>query len=133
MLQNDWAGYIGDFYRLEPERQKEFLSNQGFHSFHDLLAHIVGWWEEGLRIIHGILDSPSFTWEARDVDVFNAELTQKYSTWSDDDLFTHYENLRLALIDLAGRLPEDAFLHEDIEGWLADDVVRHYDEHPIPG
>jgi hypothetical protein len=133
MLQNDWAGYIDDFQRLEPEKQKEFLSKQGFENFHDLLAHIIGWWEEGARIINGILDSPSFTWQDHDVDAFNRELTQKFSAWSDDDLFKHYEGLRLALIDLVARLPEDAFRNKDIEDWLAADVVEHYEEHLIPG
>jgi len=133
MLQNDWATYVEDFQRLEPERQREFLSKQGFENFHDLLAHIIGWWEEGARIINGILDSPAFTWQDHDVDSFNRELTVKFSTWSDDDLFKHYESLRLALIDLVERLPEDAFRNRDIEGWLAEDVVEHYDEHPIPG
>jgi hypothetical protein len=133
MLQNDWATYVDDFHRLEPEKQQEFLSKQGFGNFHDLLAHILGWWEEGARIINGILDSPSFTWQDHDVDSFNRELTEKFSTWSDDDLFKHYEGLRLALIDLVERLPEDAFRNKDIEDWLAADVVEHYDEHPIPG
>lgn len=133
MLENDWATYIEDFHRLEPEKQQEYLAKQGFHTLHDLLAHIIGWWEEGARIIRGILDSPSFTWQDPDVDAFNVELTQKFSSWSDDDLFRHYESLRLALIDLVERLPQDAFFNKDIEGWLADDVVRHYDEHPIPG
>jgi hypothetical protein len=133
MLQNDWATYIEDFYRLAPEKQKEFLSKQGFDTFHDLLAHIIGWWEEGTRIIHGILDSPSFTWQDHDVDAFNRELTHKFSTWSDEDLFKHFESLRMAFIDLVKRLPEDAFFNKDIEGWLIDDVVKHYDEHPIPG
>jgi hypothetical protein len=133
MLENNWATYIEDFHRLAPEKQKEFLSKQGFDNFHDLLAHIIGWWEEGARIIHGILNSPSFTWEEHDVDAFNRELTEKFSAWSDDDLFQHYESLRLALIDLVERLPEDAFGNKEIEGWLADDVVEHYDEHPIPG
>lgn len=132
MLENDWATYIEDFNRLDDEKKKEFLSEQGFESFHDLLAHIIGWWEEGARIITGILDSPAFTWESHDVDAFNAELTQKYSAWSDDDLFTHYETLRKALINLIADLPADAFLNKDIEGWLKDDVVGHYDEHPIP-
>ncbi|HEY9527688.1 MAG TPA: ClbS/DfsB family four-helix bundle protein, partial [Anaerolineales bacterium] len=127
------ATYVDDFHRLEPEKQKEFLSKQGFENFHDLLAHILGWWEEGARIINGILDSPSFTWQDHDVDSFNRELTEKFSTWSDDDLFKHYEGLRLALIDLVERLPEDAFRNKDIEDWLAADVVEHYDEHPIPG
>ena len=133
MLKNDWKNYIDDYDRLEPEKQTEFLSKQGFKNFHDLLAHIIGWWEEGARIINGILDSPSFTWEDHDVDGFNHELTEKFSIWSDDDLFKHYESLRLALIDLVERLPEDAFRNKDIEGWLAEDVVEHYDEHPIPG
>jgi hypothetical protein len=133
MLENDWATYVENFQRLDPEKQKEFLSKQGFENFHDLLAHIVGWWEEGARIINGILDSPSFTWQDPEVDAFNIELTQKFSTWSDDDLFKHYESVRVALIDLVERLPEDAFTNKDIESWLAEDVVHHYDEHPIPG
>ena len=131
MLENDWATYIEDFNRLEPEKQKEFLSKQGFENFHDLLAHIIGWWEEGARIITGILDSPAFTWQSYNVDAFNVELTQKFSAWSDDDLYRHYESVRLALIDLVADLPEDAFLNKDIESWLMDDVVGHYDEHPI--
>ncbi|HSL46844.1 MAG TPA: ClbS/DfsB family four-helix bundle protein [Anaerolineales bacterium] len=132
MLQNEWATYLADFHHLDPEKQKEFLAKQGFDSFHNLLAHIVGWWEEGARIINGILHSPAFTWQDPDTDSFNAELIKKYSTWTDDDLFEHYETVRLALIDLVSRLPEDAFLNKDIEGWLADDVVKHYDDHPIP-
>jgi hypothetical protein len=133
MLENEWAIYMEGFLRLEPEKQREFLSKQGFDSFHELLAHIVGWWEEGLRIIYGILGSPSFSWQDHDVNSFNTELIHKFSSWRDDDLFQHYESLRLALIELVEQLPEDAFLNADIEGWLADDVVRHYDEHPIPG
>lgn len=132
MLEHDWATYIEDFNRLEPDKQKEFLSKQGFENFHDLLAHIVGWWEEGARVITGILDSPAFTWQSYNVEGFNVELTQKFSAWSDDDLYKHYECVRLALIDLVEGLPKDAFLNKDIESWLVDDVVGHYDEHPIP-
>ena len=133
LLENEWASYIRDFQRLEAEKQGEFLSREGYNSFHDLLAHIIGWWEEGARVINGILDSPGFTWEEPETDSFNSELVQKYAAWSDEDLYEHYEVVRLALIDLIQRLPEDAFLNEDIEGWLAEDVVSHYDDHPSPG
>jgi hypothetical protein len=133
LLKNEWASYIEDFQHLEPDKQREFLSQQGYENFHDLLAHIIGWWEEGARVIHGILDSPGFTWEDPETDSFNARLVRKYSTWSDEDLYNHYEIVRLALIDLIQRLPEDAFLNKDIEGWLAEDVVSHYDDHPVPG
>jgi len=132
LLKNEWVNYIEDFNHLDDEKKKEFLAEQDFESFHALLAHITGWWEEGARIIMGIIDSPSFIWESHDTDTFNAELIQKYSTWSDDDLFKHYQAVRKGLLDLTADLPADAFLNKDIEGWLKDDVVEHYDEHPIP-
>lgn len=132
MLENEWAEYLEKFERLDAEGKRQFLSKQGFDSFHDLLAHIVGWWEEGARIVTGIMDSPGFMWEEQGTDQFNRELIQKYSTWSNEDLFQHYDTVRLALIDLVADLPEDAFLNRDIEGWLADDVVEHYDEHALP-
>jgi hypothetical protein len=130
-LENEWGTYIADFDRLEAEKRTEFLSKQGFQSFHDLLAHIVGWWEEGARIITGIVNNPGFTWKSHDTDVFNVEPTKKYSTWTDDDLFKHYEAVRLAMMDLTADLPDDFFLNKDIDGWLRDDVVEHYNEHEI--
>jgi len=133
ILKHEWATYIDDFNSLDDEKKKEFLSKQGFESFHDLISHIIGWWEEGARIISGIMDSPSFTWETQDTDAFNAVLTRKYSSWSDEDLLAHYEVVRGAMLELTSDLPDDAFLNADIEGWLRDDVVGHYDDHPIPG
>lgn len=132
ILENEWSEYVERFKRLDAEKQKEFLTRQGVDSLHDLLSHIIGWWEEGARIITGILHSPSFTWTEHDIDDYNLMLKKKFASWSDDDLLQHFESLRLTLIDLVTRLPEDAFLNKDIAGWLADDVVAHYDEHFIP-
>jgi hypothetical protein len=132
MLENEWATYLEDYQRLDEEKKKEFLAQQGFASFHDLIAHVIGWWVEGARVINGILGSPAFQWESHDAEAYNAELTKKYGTWSDKDLYWHYENVRSELIHLTAELPDDAFLNADIEGWLKDDVIGHYDEHPIP-
>ena len=132
VLQHEWSEYVERFNRLDPEKQKEFLSKQGVESFHDLLAHIVGWWEEGARIIKGILETPEFKWDDHDVDRFNAMLRRKFEAWSDDDLLEYFEIMRLILIEMVAGLPEAAFLNKDIEHWLAADVVEHYDEHPIP-
>jgi hypothetical protein len=131
LLKNEWTEYIEDFSRLSDDKKKEFLSKQGFESFHDLLAHIIGWWEEGARIISGILEKPGFTWESHDTDAFNRELTKKYSTWSDDELYKHYEMVLRVMVELTSGLSEEAFHNADIEGWLKDDVVVHYDEHSI--
>ncbi len=132
MLENEWSAYPENFRRLDEEKQKEFLSKQGVESFHDMLAHIIGWWEEGARIIMGMLGSPGFTWTDPDVDQFNLMLTKKFASWSDSDLLQHFDVVRLSLIELVDELPDDAFSNKDIEGWLAADVVEHFDEHPIP-
>jgi hypothetical protein len=131
-LENEWSEYAERFQRLETEKQKEFLSKQGVDSFHDMLAHITGWWEEGARIIMGILGSPGFTWTDPDVHQFNLLLKEKFSSWTEDDVLTHFDVVRLSLMELVSELPDDAFSNKDIENWLAADVVEHFDEHPIP-
>ncbi len=131
MLENEWSEYVDRFKRLDSEKQKEFLSKQGLESFHDLLAHIIGWWEEGARIIMGMLGSPGFTWIDPDVDQFNLMLIKKFVSWSDDDLLKHFDVVRIALIEIADELPDDAFMNKDIEAWLTADVVQHFDEHAI--
>ena len=36
------------------------------------------------------------------------------------------------MIDLIARLPENALQDQDIESWLVEDVVEHYDGHALP-
>jgi hypothetical protein len=131
VLEEGWGEYIKQFNALSPKEQEAFLKKEGFDSLHDLLAHIVGWWEEGLWIITGIMEDPSFTWEERDTDAFNRELIEKYRSWSEEDLLLHYENVREALLDLVAELPEDALTNKDIREWLEADVIEHLEDHKI--
>ena len=131
-LENEWSAYIENFNRLDAEKQKEFLSKQGVENFHDMLGHIIGWWEEAARITHGILNSPGFTWVDLVTDSYNITLKEKFASWSEDDLLQHFESVRLALIAMVAGLPNDAFINKDIESWLAGETVEHYDAHAIP-
>ena len=133
VLQHEWSEYVEKFNKLSADKQAEFLAKQGVESFHDMLAHILGWWEEGVRIITGILETPGFTWAEHDVDRFNVMLKRKFEPWSEEDLLEYFEIIRLTLIELVSGLSDDAFLNADIEDWLAADVVEHYDEHAVPG
>lgn len=130
-LENEWGEYVARFNRLKPDAQAKFLQKQGFARLRDLLAHIIGWWEEGQRIITGILDDPVFTWQEPDTDAFNAQLVEKFSRWPEADVLQHFENVRLALLDLLADLPEGVFDNRDIEEALASDVVEHFDEHGL--
>jgi len=131
VLEEGWGEYVKQFNTLSFEAQAAFLQREGFATFHDLLAHVIGWWEEGLWIITGILDDPSFTWQERDTDTFNRELIEKYRSWSQEDLLLHYENVREALLNLVAELPEDALTNKDIRGWLYADVIEHLEDHKI--
>lgn len=131
VLEEGWGEYIQQFNALSPEERKSFLQKEGFANFHDLLAHVIGWWEEGLWIITGILDDPSFTWEERDTDAYNVELIEKFRSWGEEDLLLHYENVREALLDLVADLPENALANEDIRYWLYEDVIMHLEDHKI--
>ena len=130
-LENEWGTYVDAFNRLDDEKKKEFLDKQGVENFHDMLAHVIGWWDEGERIIRGTLNDPNFKWQDHDTDAFNAELTAKYKNVSDADVLVEFEGRRQDLIRLVNELPEEAFANEDIEGWLAGDVVEHFDEHAL--
>jgi hypothetical protein len=132
-LENEWGAYVDDFNRLDNEKKKEFPGKQGVENFHDMLAHVIGWWDEGGRIITGILIDPNFKWQDQDTDAFNLELTAKYKNVSDADVLAEFENKRKDLIKLVNELPEEAFANRDIEGWLAADVVGHFDEHSVQG
>ena len=131
VLEEGWGEYIKQFNGLSAEERAAFLEEEGFANFHDLLAHVIGWWEEGLWIITGIMDDPSFTWEERDTDNFNQQLIEKFRSWSEQDLLLHYENVREALLNLVADLPENALSNEDIRDWLYADVIEHLEDHKI--
>lgn len=128
-LENEWNTYVEDFEKIEDK--EAFLKKQGVENFRELLGHVIGWWEEGGRIITEILKDPNFKSQGRDTDLFNAELIVKYNKLSDTEVQKRFENKRLDMIKLTNDLPEAAFTNADIEGWLTADVAEHFDEHAM--
>ncbi|MBE0683243.1 MAG: DinB family protein [Anaerolineales bacterium] len=130
-LENEWKEYVERFEKVEDK--DAFLKKQGVGNFRELLGHVIAWWEVGERIIKGILNDPNFKGEEPETDSFNAELIVKYGKRSDAEVRKEFEEKRLELIRLVSSLPEEAFTNREIEGWLAADVVEHFDEHAING
>ncbi len=128
-LENEWSTYIQKFDELE--NKDEFLQKQGFEKFEDVLAHTIGWWDEGTRIVKGVLADPAFVYEDPDTDPFNAALIEKYKNTSSADIRTLFENKRIELVNFVREMPESAFENKIIESWLAADVVEHFDGHAI--
>jgi hypothetical protein len=130
-LQDDWSRYITGFENLSPQEQTAFLERQGFRRFQDLLAHICAWWEEALKTITAILENYEYLERQYDIDAFNAEAVAQFKDWKEEDVITHFENLRESLLSLVADLPDEALAHPRIAGWLQSDVIEHAEEHKI--
>jgi len=128
-MEHEWAGYISGFTSMPPEKQAGWMKRQGFARFEDIAAHIIGWWEEGVRVIEGVLQNPSFEARELDVDQFNAELVEKYSLWKTDDLFAEFEKVRKGSLEFIRKLSDADYRHPVIADWLAADFIAHIDEH----
>jgi len=128
-LENEWSAYIARFERLE--NKDEFLKKQGYERFNDILAHVIGWWGEGVKIVREAQADPAYIYDEPPTDRFNAELVEKFKHMSDADLHALFESKRLEMVNLVRELPESAFENSIIENWLAADAVEHFDEHAI--
>ncbi|MBI3163528.1 MAG: ClbS/DfsB family four-helix bundle protein [Chloroflexi bacterium] len=129
-LGHGWKSYIENFEKIEDK--DALLKKNGVGSLRELLGHVIGWWETGEEIIRGVLADPNFDSSGpADTDAFNAALIETYQKLSDEEVRNRYETKRRDMIKLINDLPESAFANATIEGWLAADVVAHFDEHRV--
>jgi hypothetical protein len=131
MLQREWAAYAERFHALTAQEQKAFLEKQGFPRFRDLVAHIVAWWEEGIRLMEGVAKDPAHRMPDMDTDAFNALVVQMFGLLAEVDVWKRYEAGRAALIELAINLPDDTYGHREVQAWLRSDVIEHYFDHSL--
>lgn len=131
-LNGRWAVYIPRFQALPPQAQAAFLEQQGFARFRDLLAHVIAWWEEGHRVIYGIIDDPGFTWSETAVDAFNVAAIQRFDKLPEDELLDYFERMRRVMLNLVSDLPEDALKNTEIADLLYANVIEHLHEHALP-
>lgn len=126
-LQREWGECLPLFNRLTPEQKQAFLEKQGYPRFRDLIAHIVAWWEDGIRIIgRGGDEDPC---EGTDVDAFNAAALERFGKLEEAEVFASYERTRLVLLNLVGTIPDEIISKPNVQSWLRADVIDHYFEH----
>lgn len=128
-LENEYSKWLEKFDALE--NKDEYLQKQGFERFEDILAHTIGWWDEGVKAIEGIKRDKNYVYEEPDVDSFNAEIVAKYKSMSPDETRKVFEQKRKAMIEFVKSLDESLFENLTVERWLAADVVEHFDEHDM--
>ncbi|MBI1794617.1 MAG: hypothetical protein HYR70_10540 [Chloroflexi bacterium] len=131
ILQNDWAEYAAGFQALAPEQQAGFLKRQGFANFREILAHIIGWWEDGMDAINAISKDPAYQHPDKDTDAYNAEAIALFGKLDEADILKKFESTRQSLIELSINLPDAIFDRKDVQEWLRADVIEHYYEHAL--
>lgn len=131
ILQNDWAEYVPVFQSLPPEKQAEFLKNQGFMRFRDIVAHVIAWWEDGIDTINAISKDPDYRHSEMDIDAYNAEAIAIFGKLDEAEVWRKFESVRKSLMELAINLPDAIFNQEHVQEWLKADVIEHYYEHAL--
>jgi len=125
-LEHEYPTLIEKFEALEDKN--EYLKRQGFERFEDVLAHIIGWWDEGVKVIEGFKKDSNFVYDEPDVEAFNQEVVNQYKNV---DVRSIFEQKRNNMIKLITESPDRIFENQNIERWLAVDVIEHYDEHDM--
>lgn len=128
-LENEYSKLIKKFDALEDKN--EYLKKQGFERFEDMLAHTIGWWDEGVKVIEGIKKDTNYIYDELNTDLFNAEIVAKYKNMNVDEVRNDFEQKRIEMIAFVKNLDEGVFENLTIERWLAADVVEHFDEHDV--
>lgn len=130
-LQNGWATYVSRFRALTPEAQAQFLEKQGYVRFADLLGHVTAWWEEGEKIITGILSDPGYRWDEYDIDAFNARAIERFSSLDEDDVTNSFNLARISFTALVADLSDESYFNKKIAIWLNALVIEHLHEHTL--
>lgn len=128
-LENEYSKWIESFDTLE--NKDEYLQKQGFERFEDMLAHTMGWWDEGVKVIEGIKKDANYVYDEPNTDLFNAEIVAQYKNMNASDVRNIFEKKRIEMIEFVKNLNESLFENLTIERWLAADVVEHFDEHDV--
>lgn len=128
-LENGWGRFVQRFQQLLPEAQASVLKQQGYACLADLLAHVIGWWEEGLEAVRRLPAEPDFSSPEHDVDTFNAQSVRRFQGAGEAEVIQIFEALRLKWLDLVKSLPESALQNKRITDRLYMELVGHLEEH----
>ncbi len=126
-LQREWGRALGSFNALTPDQQQSYLARQGYRRFRDVVAHIIAWWETGIRLIGSGKDEDPC--QGLDVDAFNAAAVRRFADLDEAEVFASFERTRFVLLNLIGTAPDEILLKPNVQSWLRADVIEHYYEH----
>ena len=130
-LIDQWGSYVNDFRSLNSEAQQQFLLQQGYRRFADLLAHFTAWWEMGMQVIETYRLEPEFQQPAVDVNSFNAAAVESVRDLSEEQVVRSFEETRKNFTELIDLLSDDDFRNPRIAKQFEIELINHLAEHAI--
>lgn len=130
-LEREWDIYLDQLVRLSPNERKEFLHKQGFDTMVDFLVHIVGWWQECMRIICVVQQEPNHKPAEVNVDEFNEKVIEENRSKGEEEVIELFTNVKSAIKEMISKLTESAIENETINAYLFWCITNHIEEHKI--
>jgi hypothetical protein len=127
-----WMQFLPRLARLSADERAAYVAVQGYASLKDLLAHLCGWFQEGMQVVTEILngqDSP----RQYNIDAFNVISITYYQDYSPAAVETDFSRLAAAQRAQIAQAPARAFYNRRAYNWFYVNAVEHYDEHRLPG
>lgn len=130
-LDREWVDYIQRLERFSSAEKSEFLQKQGFESMADFLVHILGWWQECMRIIRVVQQEPDFKPGEVDVDEFNLKIIEEHRGKGEEEVFGLFRDVRREIMGVIEKLPDSAIENDTINGYMYWCITYHVQEHKI--
>ena len=130
-LEIEWATYIERFNRWPVEEREKRVKAQGFERFRDMLAHVLGWWDEAMEIILAIADGREYPRKKYDFDAFNADAVETYKDWDESKFLAHFEEVRQKIILDLKSMNEAAWDDRKVRIWTHNVFIHHAREHLV--
>ena len=128
-LNIEWPAYVPVIKSASPERQAEFLQEQGYARLADLIAHITVWWEEAYGIMLATLEGREVERRKYDFDVFNAASVARFKDSSEEQVLAFFEEQHRKFLDLLREHPNAVEKHRRVANWFYAVVIHHAAEH----
>jgi len=130
-LELEWEEYIDHIGRFSPIEKEEFLQNHGFETMVDFLFHIVGWWQECMRIIDAVQQDPEYKPANVNVDEYNKKVIEENRDKGEEESIEVFRNVKLAIKETIEKLPDSAIENETISAYMYWCITNHVEEHKI--
>jgi hypothetical protein len=132
-IEQNWSVYLPTLDSIPVDEREAFAQAQGYPGTKELIAHIAGWWREGIRIVKATMAGHQPDTDYDSDDEFNARIIQNASRQTYEQIEEEFENAREEIAGLIAELPDSAFANPQIYDEFFGEIVTHYQQHMPPG